>query len=447
MNASAAPSAPPAISVIIPTYNRLDSARRTLDSLQQQTFDPRQFEVIVVSDGSRDGTVEALQSYAAPYTLRVIDQPNQGPSTARNHGAQQAAGRWLVFLDDDIGAAEGLIAAHAAAQQVQEQRVVIGYLPPMLGAQRGYFRAELRAWWEMMFDPLRKPAHRFRYSNLLTGNFSLPAALFQQLGGFNTTLWCHEDYEFGWRLIKTGANFTYAEAACGDHYENTDLDRSLRRKFQEGRADIQIAALHPELLPGLPLVFLASAEANAEATRRVRWLRRLAFAQPALGDALARYYRRTMDYWDATQRYWPWRTLLYDLLDYWYWRGVAKSLGSRQALAETLQRVVQPRGETPLELDLRAGLALAEQRLDAEHPQSMILRYGAALIGEFKTQPGEERLRGAHLRGILATDFCYRFMLALAGSQQPAQDAETADPLLKKFFFEAMGKPIPTEIL
>lgn len=87
----------PFFSVIIPTYNRLPLLRQTLESVWAQRF--TDCEVIVVDDGSTDGTLSHLQSFGE--RVRVITQPNRGPGVARNAGAAAAAGSYLAFLDSD----------------------------------------------------------------------------------------------------------------------------------------------------------------------------------------------------------------------------------------------------------------------------------------------------------------------------------------------------------
>jgi glycosyltransferase involved in cell wall biosynthesis len=86
----------PFISVIIPTYNRLELLRETVNSVRSQTF--TDFEIIVVNDGSTDGTAEWL---AEQTDIKAINQQNQGIATSRNNGAAAAQGRWLAFLDHD----------------------------------------------------------------------------------------------------------------------------------------------------------------------------------------------------------------------------------------------------------------------------------------------------------------------------------------------------------
>lgn len=94
----------PLISVIIPTFNRLELLRETVESVRNQTF--RDFEVIVVNDGSSDGTAQWLDEQA---DIRHIDQENSGIAASRNNGAAMAQGQWLAFLDhDDIWAQDKL---------------------------------------------------------------------------------------------------------------------------------------------------------------------------------------------------------------------------------------------------------------------------------------------------------------------------------------------------
>ena len=85
------------ISVIIPTYNRKHTLQRAIDSVLAQTFKP--FEIIIVDDGSKDGTKEwLLQNYPS---VQYIHQPNNGVSSARNKGIQVSQGSWIALLDSD----------------------------------------------------------------------------------------------------------------------------------------------------------------------------------------------------------------------------------------------------------------------------------------------------------------------------------------------------------
>lgn len=87
----------PFFSVIIPTYNRVELLKRTLESVFAQRYD--QFEVIVVDDGSTDQTIGYLTSLEQ--RIKVLHQPNLGPGAARNLGVKHAGGTYLAFLDSD----------------------------------------------------------------------------------------------------------------------------------------------------------------------------------------------------------------------------------------------------------------------------------------------------------------------------------------------------------
>jgi glycosyltransferase involved in cell wall biosynthesis len=90
----------PTVSVVIPTYNRVQSLQEAIQSVLDQTY--QDFEVIVVDDGSTDGTNEMVKKMADPSGhIRYIHQGNQGVSAARNYGIQEARGKYIAFLDSD----------------------------------------------------------------------------------------------------------------------------------------------------------------------------------------------------------------------------------------------------------------------------------------------------------------------------------------------------------
>lgn len=89
----------PLISVIIPTYNRARMIKRAVESVLAQSY--KNFEIIVVDDGSTDGTKEALSEYINKGEIKYILQNNAGPGVARNNGIQKARGELVAFLDSD----------------------------------------------------------------------------------------------------------------------------------------------------------------------------------------------------------------------------------------------------------------------------------------------------------------------------------------------------------
>lgn len=89
------------ISIIIPVFNLKDCVQRTLDSVLGQSY--TELEVIVVDDGSSDGSAEVLDAYAGvhPGRVKVIHKPNSGVTSARLRGVQEARGEWIGFVDGD----------------------------------------------------------------------------------------------------------------------------------------------------------------------------------------------------------------------------------------------------------------------------------------------------------------------------------------------------------
>jgi len=87
----------PLVSVVLPTYNRWPMVAEAVESVLEQSF--KQFELIVVDDGSQDGTVDGLQKYGT--CLKVISQPRRGVASARNLGLSWSSGRYVAFLDSD----------------------------------------------------------------------------------------------------------------------------------------------------------------------------------------------------------------------------------------------------------------------------------------------------------------------------------------------------------
>lgn len=89
------------ISVIIPCYNAQHTIEHTLESLRKQTY--QDFEVVIINDGSKDGTLEVVEKYrhCHPININIINQDNSGVSVARNSGIKEAKGEFITLLDAD----------------------------------------------------------------------------------------------------------------------------------------------------------------------------------------------------------------------------------------------------------------------------------------------------------------------------------------------------------
>ena len=228
----------PLVTVVVPTYNRRESLLRMLQSLSEQTYSPDGFEVVVVDDGSSDGTAERLRELRPPFGLRVLSQQNQGPAVARNRGVAEARGRLIVFLDDDIVARPNLLAEHVAAHEGEADPVVIGtMMPPHDWPRPVWVRWEeehiVQQYRAMMAGEYACTARQF-----FSGNVSLSRARFQEAGGFDPAYKRAEDLEFAYRMRDLGASFVFNPRAEALHYAWRSFDAWRRIPYQYGRYEV-----------------------------------------------------------------------------------------------------------------------------------------------------------------------------------------------------------------
>lgn len=232
------------LSVVIPTYNRVDRLRLTLDGLARQTWPADRFEVLVVSDGSTDGTEEMVRAYAdrAPFRLRLFTQCNAGPSRARNHAVGQACGEVIVFIDDDIEPMPELLAAHAAHHLRDERIAVIG--PMLPDPARQSVEPPWIAWEHAM---LQKQYTNWRNGvwrgvgphNFYSGNASVRRDVFLLSRGFDERFKRQEDVELACRLQRdSGVRFIYEADAVGVHRPTRSLTSWLAIPAAYGRLDV-----------------------------------------------------------------------------------------------------------------------------------------------------------------------------------------------------------------
>ncbi len=301
----------PSVSVVIPTHNRLPYLRQCLDALSRQRFDLARMEVVVVADGCTDGTEEALAGASYPYPLHIIAQPASGPSAARNRGAAAASAPLLIFLDDDVVPAPGLVQAHLAAHGEPEKCAVVGPYPLVEPQEGDFLREHLYHYWQRKIEGMAARGRSADFRDAVSGNLSIDRDLLAGVGAFSTDFRRLEDYELGVRLVDAGVPIIFARDARGLHLETTDLNRSLSTTRRAGRAEVQIAERHPHVVSDLRLA------------QQDRWSCWLAFRHPVLGDLfawagkgilIATQWLRLRDAW----------TRAYGRLKvYWYWRGVA----------------------------------------------------------------------------------------------------------------------------
>lgn len=274
--ASAAAGARPDISVVIPTYNRLPRLRRVLAALADQTVPDSALEVIVVSDGSTDGTDGYLASGQAPIDVRVVRQPNRGPAAARNAGVRVAAGDVVLFLDDDVVPTPSVVQRHLDAHRRHGGDVVV--LGPMLTPpdhEMSPWVAYEQAMLDKQYDAMRSGQWEPTPRQFYTGNASVGRRHVVACGGFDETFTRAEDVELAYRLNTRGLRFLFDPEAVGLHYAERSYASWRRTAYLYGRNDVVFATERQQdwLLDAMRLEF-------AQHHRLIRWVARLTLDRP-----------------------------------------------------------------------------------------------------------------------------------------------------------------------
>lgn len=235
----------PSITVIMPTYNRLAQLQKVLSGLERQSHPLTDFEVVIVSDGSTDGTNEFLHTYAAPLNLRSFVQSNQGAAAARNLGIQMAQGNLIIFLDDDVVPEPQFVAEHVRMHQGNQDDIVV--LGPMLTPPD----FTLKPWvhWEQamlykQYGDIAAGRWQPTARQFYTGNASLARHHLLAVGGFDTTFRRAEDVELAYRLAEHGLTFLFNPQAVGYHYADRSFASWLQTPYLYGRNDVIFARDH-----------------------------------------------------------------------------------------------------------------------------------------------------------------------------------------------------------
>ena len=241
------------LSVIVPCYNRLDELIELFPSLEEQTLARDKFEIIVVDDGSNDGTEEFVVNYISDshISFSFYKQENKGPGAARNLGLENASGDFFIFVDSDV-----IVPSHWLAEvfdKVNEEH---------LDAYGGPDKAH------ESFSPLLKAIDYAMTSFITTGglrgkkgkklakffprsfNMGLSKSVYDRIGGFGG-LRHGQDIEYSNRIIKSGANVGFIENAYVFHKRRTSLKKFFKPAFNWGVARINLYKLDSNMLEPL----------------------------------------------------------------------------------------------------------------------------------------------------------------------------------------------------
>jgi GT2 family glycosyltransferase len=213
-----------------------------ITALEQQAYPSDAYEVIVISDGSTDGTHAYLEAYRSTMPLRWFPQANRGPAAARNVGIQKAGGEFVVFIDDDVVAEPQLLAEHARSHHEAGQDAVV--LGPLLTPESFEMVPWVRWEQEMLMKQYRallrgdwQPSARQFY----TGNASLRRSHILAADGFDESFRRAEDVELAYRLADRGLGFVFNMQAAGMHFAERSFQAWLDAAYTYGRNDVIFA--------------------------------------------------------------------------------------------------------------------------------------------------------------------------------------------------------------
>ena len=235
------------VSVVIPTYNRRPILEKCLLALEQQQTSGtpvKRYEVVVVDDGSTDGTPTWLRQNTDRFAhVRLIEQVHGGPAEGRNRGVEHARGDVIVFIDSDLVVTPVFLAKHAEALQLSWSRT---------GDRLCFtYGAVINT---ANFEEPTKERHKLRdlsWAYFATGNVAIDRSILQRSGLFDTgfRLYGWEDLELGERLRRMRVRLIKCPDAVGYHWHPAlsldQIPRLIEVEGERARMGLLFYRKHP----------------------------------------------------------------------------------------------------------------------------------------------------------------------------------------------------------
>jgi glycosyltransferase involved in cell wall biosynthesis len=283
-------AASPNLSVVVTSFNQQEQLARIIPQLLTQTLASERFEIIVVDDGSTDGSREWLNSLGD--RAKLILAAHAGRSASRNRGIRAATGAIVVMLDGDHTVQPNFLAIHA--ERHHERCVIVGR---STFAEHPDFRA-LNHYLDNSGAAKLPPDTRLPGRYFLTRNCSVPRELLLEVGLFdeNFSVWGGEDLDLGIRLEESGVPIYGEPRAVAVHHHQRPLAELLQNLYAFGRSGIPLLlAKHPRLFSELNLAHrFTSANGESRFGALHRFAFQVIFASPIfrIVRALAHALRR-----------------------------------------------------------------------------------------------------------------------------------------------------------
>jgi glycosyltransferase involved in cell wall biosynthesis len=234
------------LSVVIPTYNRLDTLRYVIPSLLDQRVPRESYELLICDSNSSDGTAEYLaQVHAEHSNVRHLPGAYTGRAMARNAGVAKAQGEIVLFNDSDIIADPGLIEAHLTRHRAQRKIAVVGWEVQVTSIEDYEYKRSHPEQREALHPAGRKT---LSWLYFLTGNASVAREDLLTVGSFDETFtgYGHEDLELGYRLQKSGVRIVYEPLAVNYHCQDVPHEDQVEKMKLAGRSTVRFYRKHPD---------------------------------------------------------------------------------------------------------------------------------------------------------------------------------------------------------
>jgi len=226
------------LSVIIPTYNRLEKLKKTIKSASEQTLDKKDFEVIVVDDGGTDGTKSFMENFIAPsnLNLKYFFTEHKSAGHARNVGIEKSQGEIILFCGDDTYLDKNLLAIHKKCHEQKEGVAVLGIALWDENEKVSDFMRYLAPAGPQFHYNTIKDRNVAGFNHFYTCNISL-AKKWLELEKFDERFDCaFEDIDLGLRLEKKGLKIIFEPEAKVFHSHYYDEEKFNLRMERVGRS-------------------------------------------------------------------------------------------------------------------------------------------------------------------------------------------------------------------
>lgn len=265
---------PPLVSVVVCSFNRKDSLKQSLQSIAKQSYPRKFYEILVIDDGSSDGTSEI----AAAEGARVVrHSTNQGIGASRSTGLKEATGEIIVYIDDDciadfhwlenlikpfedskVVAAGGKILAQKTDKLSERYLLAVGYGNPA-PLEFGESKNPLWRFWvyiKSMFNPVGQIKENIEVQAVYAANVAYRIDPLRKIGGFDRELSSEEDTDISSRLRQVNGKIIFVPSAIVHHRNHESLSKFISQIYRRSKNTLAYYTKESKIPPIFPLPLL-----------------------------------------------------------------------------------------------------------------------------------------------------------------------------------------------